>query len=211
MKRWLRFLGGLLGLLLAGTLAAVALGTWLDHGPVYSIAQVQQWLAKHPQAWIGRTVRVRAGVLPCIPVTADADDGPSICLPPGLLDPAPPAAGRSAALGTAGAPLGSSGHVPRPAPGATSRRLRSTALLSGAAGRHTVGRWQWLRMRAMCASLSLQRRRVGHGACARIGSLINIRCMLYTCRGLRNRGLSRREAAFIPAWRCQRPADTSHQ
>jgi hypothetical protein len=65
MARSPLLLGGLLGLLLAGGLAAVACRRPLDTGPVYSVAQVQAGLADHPQAWVGRTVHLRAIAEPC--------------------------------------------------------------------------------------------------------------------------------------------------
>ena len=32
-------------------------------GPVYTVPQVQQGIARHPQAWVGRTIRLRAVLL----------------------------------------------------------------------------------------------------------------------------------------------------
>ena len=56
----------LLGLILTTSLlVAITAGSDVTPGAVYSVAQVQAGLADHPQAWVGRTVRVRGMAEPC--------------------------------------------------------------------------------------------------------------------------------------------------
>ena len=57
MKRELVVAVGLV--LIASTVTAVV-GHANPAGPVYTVAQVQSGLYRNPQAWAGRTVRVRA-------------------------------------------------------------------------------------------------------------------------------------------------------
>jgi hypothetical protein len=87
MARFPPLLGGLLGLALASGLAAVALRRPLDHGPVYTLAQVQAQLKRQPGAWVGRTVRVRGVATKCFMLL---EHGYFRCLPllqPHLSDP----------------------------------------------------------------------------------------------------------------------------
>jgi hypothetical protein len=75
---------GVLGLLLATVLAVAALARRPVQGPVYSVAQVEAQLARAPERWVGRTVRVSGVAWPClgwayrpclihVPLLADAD------------------------------------------------------------------------------------------------------------------------------------------
>jgi hypothetical protein len=65
MQRY-RVLVALLGLALATSmLLAVAAGSQVPRSPIHSVAQVQAGLADHPQAWLQRTVPVRAIAEPC--------------------------------------------------------------------------------------------------------------------------------------------------
>jgi hypothetical protein len=81
-------------LLLSGALASCVLGLGVgialnirhqDQGLVYSVAQVQAGLANQPQAWVGRTVRVRGVVGGCPYKVA----GPCASWQPELREPAP--------------------------------------------------------------------------------------------------------------------------
>jgi hypothetical protein len=66
MKQY-RVLVALLGLALASSvLLAVAAGSQVPHGPVYSVAQVQAGLAHSPGSWVGRTVWVRGVAWHCL-------------------------------------------------------------------------------------------------------------------------------------------------
>jgi hypothetical protein len=65
MKRNSLLLATLLGLLLAGGLAAVAIKNQLDQGPVYSVAAIQAHLARTPSLWLGRNVRVQGRATAC--------------------------------------------------------------------------------------------------------------------------------------------------
>src|SRR5437588_7823977 len=69
-----------IAVLLAVALAAGAVLVFVVHspaaaGPVYTVAQVQAGLARHPQAWVGRTVLVRGTTLGW--VAASGTDGVS--------------------------------------------------------------------------------------------------------------------------------------
>jgi hypothetical protein len=56
----------LLGLILATSLVVtITAGSALTPGTVYTAPQVQAGLADQPQAWVGRTVRVRGMAEPC--------------------------------------------------------------------------------------------------------------------------------------------------
>src|SRR3954451_25087299 len=57
-----------IAVLLALALTAVVAFVFVVHsraaaGPVYTVTQVQAGLARHPQAWVGRTVLVRGAML----------------------------------------------------------------------------------------------------------------------------------------------------
>ena len=80
-----------LGMLLASIIAVAA---FVDVGrsPVYSAAAVQAGLARNPEAWVGRTVRVRGTAVAagCFMATESAL---ALCSPPRLwLDDADPGA-----------------------------------------------------------------------------------------------------------------------
>jgi hypothetical protein len=65
MKRY-RVPVALLGLALTSSvLLAVAAGSQVSHGPVYSVAEVQAGLVVQPQAWVGRIVRVQGSATVC--------------------------------------------------------------------------------------------------------------------------------------------------
>jgi hypothetical protein len=56
----------LLGLALSSSVVIpIAISDRVPQGPVYAVVQVQAGLAEHPQAWVGRTVRVRGLVKSC--------------------------------------------------------------------------------------------------------------------------------------------------
>jgi hypothetical protein len=59
------------------------LGIHPDQGPVYTVAQVQAGLAHHPQAWVGRTVRMRGVAWRCLGWAY----GPCLIPSPILTDP----------------------------------------------------------------------------------------------------------------------------
>jgi hypothetical protein len=87
MARSSLLLGGLLGLALATGLAAVALRSRLDHGPVYTLVQVQDRLVLQPRAWVGRPIQVRGRATRCFMLV---EHGHVRCLPlllPRLSDP----------------------------------------------------------------------------------------------------------------------------
>lgn len=66
MKGYPRRPLALLGLMLStSVLVALTVSSDVTPDAVYSVAQVQAGLADHPQAWIGRTVRVRGMADPC--------------------------------------------------------------------------------------------------------------------------------------------------
>jgi hypothetical protein len=102
MQRY-RVLVALLGLALASSvLLAVAAGSQVPQGPMYSVAQVQAGLAHSPGSWLGRTVRVRGVAEGCgfppstytageISAGSPASEYLSACLPPHLADAASPA------------------------------------------------------------------------------------------------------------------------
>jgi hypothetical protein len=54
-------------------------------GPVYTVAALQERLARQPSAWIDRTVRVHAVAEPCT-VTADGPGAPCVERHPALVD-----------------------------------------------------------------------------------------------------------------------------
>jgi hypothetical protein len=78
MARCPLLLVGLLGLLLAGGLAVVALAGPLDREPVYTVAQVQAQLAHRPAVWIGRTIRIRGQMDGCPGILTPAAQ--AVCL-----------------------------------------------------------------------------------------------------------------------------------
>lgn len=51
-----------LGALALASVMALMVGDQASMGPIYSLAQVQAGLYRNPQAWAGRTVRVRAHI-----------------------------------------------------------------------------------------------------------------------------------------------------
>ena len=55
----------LIGLLVFTALAVPALGGREDQGPVYSVAALNTRLARDPEAWAGKIVRIRAIAEPC--------------------------------------------------------------------------------------------------------------------------------------------------
>jgi hypothetical protein len=57
--------------------------------PVYTVAALQAKVARHPTAWRGRTVLLRAVAVACVPMFGIAPDEP-LCLPAGPIDPGPP-------------------------------------------------------------------------------------------------------------------------
>jgi hypothetical protein len=59
----------LVGLLLAGVLAVMALRSHRGQEPVHSVAEVQAHLADDPRAWVGRTVRVHGWAVACLAVS----------------------------------------------------------------------------------------------------------------------------------------------
>jgi hypothetical protein len=65
MMRYLGVLAGLCGLALATGVTVLTVHGRLDSGPVYMEAQVQARLARNPEAWLGRTVRIRGWVDGC--------------------------------------------------------------------------------------------------------------------------------------------------
>jgi hypothetical protein len=103
MARSLLLLGVLLGLVLATGLAAVALRSRLDHGPVYTVAQVQAQLARRPRAWTNRALLLR-GVAEVAGCVVDTPDGQLLCGPARAVlgDAGPPPTGASLPLALAG-------------------------------------------------------------------------------------------------------------
>jgi hypothetical protein len=85
MIRHCAVLAVLCGLALAAGLTAVTVHGRLDSSPVYSVAQVQARLARHADAWNGRTIRVRGVVSGC----PYRFPGPCASWQPELRDPAP--------------------------------------------------------------------------------------------------------------------------
>jgi hypothetical protein len=91
MKGHPGFLFALLGLVLTTSLSvAIIFAIRSAEGPVYSVATVQAGLADQPQAWVGRTVRVRGLAELCL-AGGSAGDLPLFqsCSqwPPSLADP----------------------------------------------------------------------------------------------------------------------------
>jgi hypothetical protein len=103
MARSPLLLGVLLGLALATGLAAVALRRPLDHGPVYTVAQVHAQLKRQPGAWMNRPLLLR-GVADVAACVARATDAPLLCAPPRAIlgDAGPPAASATLPLAWAG-------------------------------------------------------------------------------------------------------------
>jgi hypothetical protein len=90
MRRCAPLLAALVvGSLLLGAWSVRSAGRLRDgHHPLYSVATIQQLLARHPNAWAGTTVWVRGVAEGCgVPPSASIDR----CLPPHLADAASPA------------------------------------------------------------------------------------------------------------------------
>ena len=65
MKVPLISLLALVCLVVASGLALARIGSHLDQDPLYSLAAMRAQLARQPQAWVGKTVAIRAIVAPC--------------------------------------------------------------------------------------------------------------------------------------------------
>jgi hypothetical protein len=95
MRRCALLLAALVvGSLVLGTWSALSAGRLRDGPhPLYSVATIQQLLARHPAAWVGKSVWVRGVAVPGVTVSCGLPpstyfDG---CLPPHLADAASPA------------------------------------------------------------------------------------------------------------------------
>jgi hypothetical protein len=99
MKRYLPVLCAGLCLLLGLALAVCGLR---DRGPIYSVAAIQARLARHPDAWVGRTLLVRGVAV--APPCAQQSVTVVLCGPLrfALRDPDPAAAPLGMALAWAG-------------------------------------------------------------------------------------------------------------
>jgi hypothetical protein len=76
MKRRLTLLALLLGLLFATSVVVLVGGRdSAAAGPIYTVPEVREGLARHPAAWLGRTIRVRGTPLPgAISAAASSDN-----------------------------------------------------------------------------------------------------------------------------------------
>jgi hypothetical protein len=77
----------IIAVLLTLAVAAGAVPVFVVHnpaaaGPVYTVAQVQAGLARHPQAWVGRTVLVRGTVLGWLAVSGPTGASALPCFGP---------------------------------------------------------------------------------------------------------------------------------
>jgi hypothetical protein len=79
-------LRALTGLVLIAGFVVGAHTSWPGHDPMYTVAQVQAGLARHPGSWVGHTVRVRGRATAC---SIELEHGHFHCLPrqPHLDDP----------------------------------------------------------------------------------------------------------------------------
>ena len=66
----------------AGTLPVFVVHNPAAAGPVYTVAQVQAGLARHPQAWVGRTVLVRGTLLGWLAVSGPTGASALPCFGP---------------------------------------------------------------------------------------------------------------------------------
>jgi len=88
-------------LLIAASISGAALFPQTATGPVYTVMQVRDGLARNPSAWVGRTVRVRASITGMAVGLGVAPNNGGTGQPPNLLD-LPPGTYAWIVLGPAG-------------------------------------------------------------------------------------------------------------